>query len=414
MSASAEKKDAEKKEPPKEGDKKDGEQKNGEKKDAPADNVDKDYVIFHFPGVEQKDGTSAGCETLKIPREAAIGLVQKVRPAVARLVERCPCNDPAPPGPEAAEPMVPCVDCMAELKEEARRLSTKAIVQTAVSNMSIQQPCPFKAQSLTLTKSCPVPPQAPPLPDKITQQMSFIKISCGKCGAEQVMDPAQTAAIKAPAAAAAAAQAAAPTPGASTSTGCTGPAMMNLVSSVPGSNTHIQFTCNCLEQFGIVPNSGGGPLPPIPHAPTCCYSLGGSAKPTAGGGSPSRGHHNDRVRDRLVAEERRMRERYEEDEYGSPRRRSYQEFEERRTYGNGGRTRSSRDFDDRGRHGHGHVHGYEEELSDVSEGGDDEDGGRYALRRTSSGNVAIIGDDNCKVRVEVGGRRSEGRRRGYR
>ncbi|KAH7971333.1 hypothetical protein HPB49_022106 [Dermacentor silvarum] len=407
MSGSAEKKDGEKKEDDKKEVPKEGEAKDGAKKDgATKDDVDKDYVIFHFPGVEQADGTSAGCETLKIPRDAAIGLVQKVRPAVARLVERCPCNDPAPPGPEATEPMVPCVDCMAELKAEARRLSTKAIVQTAVSNMSIQQPCPFKAQSLTMTKSCPVPPQAPPLPDKITQQMSFIKISCGKCGSEQVMDPAQTAAIKGPAAAAAA-QAA--TPGASTSGAgpCGGPGMMNVISSVPGSNTHIQFNCNCLEQFGFAPNGGGVAMPPIPHAPNCCYALG-NAQPPTGRRSSSRGH-NDHVRDRLIAEERRMMERLEEDDYdaGSPRRRSYHEFEERRTYGNGGgRSRSSRGVDDgRGR--------YEEDPSDVSEGGDDDDG-RYTVRRTSSGNVAIIGDDNYKVRVAVGGRRSEGRRRGYR
>lgn len=65
MSGSAEKKEA---------------SKEGEAKPAgkPEDNVDKDYVIFHFPGVEQRDGTSAGCETLKIPRDAAIDLVQKV------------------------------------------------------------------------------------------------------------------------------------------------------------------------------------------------------------------------------------------------------------------------------------------------------------------------------------------------
>ncbi|XP_049514527.1 uncharacterized protein LOC119434051 isoform X2 [Dermacentor silvarum] len=325
MSGSAEKKDGEKKEDDKKEVPKEGEAKDGAKKDgATKDDVDKDYVIFHFPGVEQADGTSAGCETLKIPRDAAIGLVQK----------------------------------------------------------------------------------APPLPDKITQQMSFIKISCGKCGSEQVMDPAQTAAIKGPAAAAAA-QAA--TPGASTSGAgpCGGPGMMNVISSVPGSNTHIQFNCNCLEQFGFAPNGGGVAMPPIPHAPNCCYALG-NAQPPTGRRSSSRGH-NDHVRDRLIAEERRMMERLEEDDYdaGSPRRRSYHEFEERRTYGNGGgRSRSSRGVDDgRGR--------YEEDPSDVSEGGDDDDG-RYTVRRTSSGNVAIIGDDNYKVRVAVGGRRSEGRRRGYR
>ncbi|XP_054931403.1 uncharacterized protein [Dermacentor andersoni] len=353
-----------------------------------------------------------------------------VRPAVARLVERCPCNDPAPEGPEAAEPMVPCVDCMAELKAEARRLSTKAIVQTAVSNVAIQQPCPFTEQSLTMTKSCPVPPQAAPLPDKITQQMTFIKISCGKCGAEQVMDPAQTAAVKAPAAAGAApaatpgatpaatpgaaptatpGTASAATPGTSKSGAgpCGGPGMMNVVSAGPGTNTHIQFNCNCLEQFGFAPKGGGVAMPPIPHAPNCCYALG-NAQPPAGRGSSSRGH-SDLVRDRLIAEERNMMERFEEDGYDDawPRRRSYQEFEERRTYGNGGgRSRSSRGVD-------GRRDRYEEEPGDFSEDADDYDG-RYVIRRTSSGNVAIIGDENYQVRVAVGGRRSAGRRRGYR
>ncbi|KAH7935148.1 hypothetical protein HPB52_004536 [Rhipicephalus sanguineus] len=410
MADAAKKPDAPKEPEKTDGDKKEPDKKDGEK---PADTVDKDYVIFHFPGVEQKDGTSAGCETLKIPRDAAIGLVEKVRPAVARLVERCHCNDPAPE-PEDVEPMVPCVDCMAELKAEARRLSTKAFVQTAVSDMSIQQPCPFKAQSLTMTKTCPIPPQAPPLPDKITQQMSFIKISCGKCGAEQVMDPAHTAAVKAPAAAAAtAAHAGTSTSGAGH---CTGPAMMNVVSVDPGSSTHFQFTCHCLEQFGHASNGGGHPLPPIPHMPDCCYSLGGGPHPPTGRASSSRDHHNDRVRDRLIREECIMKERIEDDDYGSPGRRVYEEFEERLTYGGGGggggRSRSSRDFyggGGRGRHGRGR---HEEDLSDLSEGDDDD--GRYSVRRTSSGNVAIIGDDNYKVRVEVGGRRSEGRRRGYR
>ncbi|KAL1438634.1 hypothetical protein MTO96_047990 [Rhipicephalus appendiculatus] len=368
---------------------KEPDKKDGEKKEGPTDMVDKDYVIFHFPGVEQKDGTSAGCETLKIPRDAAIELVSKVRPAVARLVEQCHCND-APPEPEDVEPMVPCVDCMAELKTEARRLSTKAFVQTA----------------------------APPLPDKIKQQMSFIKISCGKCGAEQVMDPAQTAAVKAPAAAAAKGAAAAPAhAGASTSGAghCTGPAFMNVVAVDPGSNTHFQFTCHCLEQFGLAHKGGGGgsPLPPIPHMPDCCYSLGGGPHPPAGRASSSRDHHNDHVRDRLIREECIMKERIEEDDYGSPGRRVYEEFEERLTYGNGGggRSRSSRDFDGGGRRSRRGRGRHEEDLSDLSEGDDD---GRYSVRRTSSGNVAIIGDDNYKVRVEVGGRRSEGRRRGYR
>ncbi|KAL1438633.1 hypothetical protein MTO96_047990 [Rhipicephalus appendiculatus] len=315
---------------------KEPDKKDGEKKEGPTDMVDKDYVIFHFPGVEQKDGTSAGCETLKIPRDAAIELVSK----------------------------------------------------------------------------------APPLPDKIKQQMSFIKISCGKCGAEQVMDPAQTAAVKAPAAAAAKGAAAAPAhAGASTSGAghCTGPAFMNVVAVDPGSNTHFQFTCHCLEQFGLAHKGGGGgsPLPPIPHMPDCCYSLGGGPHPPAGRASSSRDHHNDHVRDRLIREECIMKERIEEDDYGSPGRRVYEEFEERLTYGNGGggRSRSSRDFDGGGRRSRRGRGRHEEDLSDLSEGDDD---GRYSVRRTSSGNVAIIGDDNYKVRVEVGGRRSEGRRRGYR
>ncbi|XP_075527882.1 uncharacterized protein LOC142560021 isoform X1 [Dermacentor variabilis] len=279
---------------------------------------------------------------------------------------------------------------------------------------------------------------AAPLPDKITQQMTFIKISCGKCGAEQVMDPAQTAAIKAPAAAGAApaatpgatpaatpgatpavtpgaapaakpGAASAATPGASKSGAgpCGGPGMMNVVSAGPGTSTHIQFNCNCLEQFGVAPNGGGVAMPPIPHAPNCCYALG-NAQPPASRGSSSRGH-NDLVRDRLIAEERHMMERFEEDGYDDawPRRRSYQEFEERRTYGNGGgRSRSSRGVD-------GRRDRHEEELGDVSEDADDYDG-RYVIRRTSSGNVAIIGDENYQVRVAVGGRRSAGRRRGYR
>lgn len=74
MADAAKKPDAPKEPEKTDGDKKEPDKKDGEK---PADTVDKDYVIFHFPGVEQKDGTSAGCETLKIPRDAAIGLVQK-------------------------------------------------------------------------------------------------------------------------------------------------------------------------------------------------------------------------------------------------------------------------------------------------------------------------------------------------
>ncbi|XP_077499997.1 uncharacterized protein LOC144110775 isoform X1 [Amblyomma americanum] len=395
-------------------DKKEDVKKEGEKK--PEDsNVDKDFVIFHFPGVEQPDGTSAGCETLKIPRQAAIGMVQKVRPAVARLVERCPCNDPEP---EAPEPVIPCVDCMAELKEEARRLSTRAVVKTPVSNMSIQQPCPFKAQSLTLTQSCPVPPQAPPLPETITQQMSFIKISCGKCGAEQVADPNQTASRP-------------PAPGtpgalqpgvASTSGGpCAGPGMMNVAKSIPGSDTHIQFVCNCLEKFqpGGAGGGYGAPLPPIPHAPNCCYARG--FPPPGTSEAPRRGH-SERVRDRLISEERRMMSRFEsEDDYaggsgaGRPGSRRYQELEERRTYapnrassGGGGRSGRSppREYEFRGRL---------EETSEISEG-DEGGNGPYVLRRTSSGSVEVIGDDNYNVRVSladgVTGARSRRRRYG--
>lgn len=349
---------------------KDGEKKEGE--------VDKDYVIFHFPGVEQLDGTSSGCETLKIPRESAIGLVKKVRPAVARLVERCPCNDPAPEPPEA---VVPCVDCMAELKEEARRLSTQAMVQTPISNMSLQQPCPYKPQSLTMMQNCPIPPHAPPLPDTITKQLSFIRISCGKCGADQITDPAKEVPKAAGAAAAAPKAPAAGT--ASTSGPCTG-GTVNL--AIPATNSHIQFTCKCLEQQQ---QAAGAPQPAaLPHAANCCYGLG---YPPPAGSSPRQGHH-ERARDRLLSEERRLTQRYEREDCAVGRmsrvgsgRESYQELEERRVYGPGAR---------QGR------------LED-----DERDDDRYALRRTSSGSVEVIGNDNYKVRVSLGGGGGGGRSR---
>ncbi|XP_077499102.1 uncharacterized protein LOC144110142 isoform X3 [Amblyomma americanum] len=316
-------------------DKKEDVKKEGEKK--PEDsNVDKDFVIFHFPGVEQPDGTSAGCETLKIPRQAAIGMVQK----------------------------------------------------------------------------------APPLPETITQQMSFIKISCGKCGAEQVADPNQTASRPPAPGAPRALQ-----PGmASTSGGpCAGPGMMNVVKSIPGSDTHIQFVCDCLEKFqpGGAGGGYGAPLPPIPHAPNCCYARG--FPPPGTSGAPRRGH-SERVRDRLISEERRMMSRFEsEDDYaggggaGRPGSRRCQELEERRTYapnrassGGGGRSGRSppRGYEFRGRL---------EEASEISEG-DDGGNGSYVLRRTSSGSVEVIGDDNYNVRVSLAGgitgAKSMGRRHG--
>lgn len=341
--------------------------KDGEKKEA---EVDKDYVIFHFPGVEQLDGTSSGCETLKIPRESAIGLVKKVRPAVARLVERCPCNDPAPEPPEA---VVPCVDCMAELKEEARRLSTQAMVQTPVSNMSLQQPCPFKPQSLTMMQNCPIPPHAPPMPDTITKQLSFIRITCGKCGAEQITDPAKGLPAKgAPAKApdGAPAPKAAAGAAASTSGPCTG-GTVNL--AIPASNSHIQFTCKCLEQQQPTA-AAGAPATSAPHAPNCCYGRGYPA--------PPRQNHHERARDRLLSEERRLTQRYELEDCALGRmsragRESYQELDESRVVGRRARG------------------GIEED--------DEEEDDRYALRRTSSGSVEVIGNDNYRVRVSVAG-----------
>lgn len=345
-----------------------------------ASEVDKDYVIFHFPGVEQLDGTSSGCETLKIPRESAIGLVKKVRPAVARLVERCPCNDP---DPEPAEAMVPCVDCMAELKEEARRISTQAMVQTPISNVSLQQPCPFKPQSLTMMQNCPIPPHAPPMPDTITKQLSFIRISCGKCGAEQITDPARKSSKSGPADPKAAAAAGT---SASTSGPCAG-GTVNL--AIPSTNSHIQFTCNCLEKQQQQQAAAGAPAPSSgPHAPACCYGRGYPA--------PRPQSHHERARDRLLSEERHLTQEYELEDCAVGRmsrvgsnRESYRELDERRVYGRGARGRG------------------------IDEDDDEDDDGRYAVRRTSSGSVEVIGNDNYRVRVSLGGgnrsKRSVGR-----